>query len=97
MAQAATDRAAVAHRAVRYAARDVGHEAVAGIRDPAILDLGVGDHRAKGHGRGVLTHGPQPVDLVKVNQPLGLDKAQVEHRPQGLPAGDGLGAPDALS
>ena len=88
MGEAAADGAARAHRAVGDAAGDARKKATGGVWDAAVLDGGVGDSGADGDGVPVLGDGGKLGNARDVDEDGGPRQAQVEHRPQGLAAGE---------
>ena len=91
MRQAAADGAARAHGAVADAAGDPAQEAAGRIIDAAVFDGRVGHDRADGDELRVFRDGRQLRDARDVDDEPRLGEAQVEHRPQRLPARQHLG------
>ncbi len=91
MREAAADGAAVAHRAVGDAVRDLAQESAGRIGNAAVLDGRVGNCGADGDRVSVLANGGQLRDARDVDQQRRLSQAQIEHGPQRLTAGQHLG------
>ena len=93
MRNAASDGAAVSHRAVGDSARGRGQPTVAGVRHGAVLDLGVGDGRAEENRFPVVAASPQIGAGTDVDEEVGLHQPQVQHRSERLSARDDLRVP----
>lgn len=91
MRETAAERAAIAHRAIRDAARDVWHQSARAGFDLAVLDFRVRDARAE---RDDIAFDPacaQCRDAAQIHEHLRLRETQVHHRPERLAAGHELG------
>ena len=93
MGEAPPDRAAVAHRPVGDAGGHAGHHAVGDIGDPAILDIRVGHAGADDERAAVPVDPPQLRHAGDVDDAVGLDQPEIEHRSERLAAGHDLGRP----
>ncbi len=84
MGKATADSAAVAHRPVGYGPGDSLQGPAGEIGHPAVLDVGMGDAGSEHEGV-VLDPGlPEFGHTGDVEDQIRLDKAQVQHRPEGL-------------
>ena len=90
MAKRATDRAAVAHRAIGNVGRDRAQGATGHIGRAPVLDIGMRDQGAE-HQLAAGELGPLELGKAgNVDQQLRLHQPQIEHRPERLAAGDDL-------